>query len=602
MKKSILLIAALVTFAATLYANPVGTDMARRVATQFWNGHRPADVKTAGTVTKLTFSDLDQLHVFDINGTGFVIIAGDDCVMPVLAYSFHNTFPAELNPEVGYWLQGYNDQIGATAKTGLPTHSQWADLTTEGKDYSTPKDLSNIPAMLTTKWDQGDPYNLLCPYDSSRHARTVVGCVATAMAQIMKYWNYPSCGEGSHSYSPENWRSDYDFGTLSADFANTTYLWQFMPNTLSAYSPAHQKNAVATLSYHCGVAVEMMYGPSSGAYSSCGYWTPACATNAFWQYFKYDSALYHADRYAYADSEWVALIDHELAEGHPIYYSGHDTTGGHAFVLDGADLEGRYHFNWGWAGYGDGFYTIDDLSPRSGGAGGNATYTFNLDQGAIFGIKPARVETFDTVDYYDSICDNYQYIDFREYHLRVAEMDTLLRHLDTIFNYHLTLINKKRILLDPNCAGHDTKVEIYCPATGYTFPENTFTNEGHIFVGWCHSATGDDSIYQPGQHIDIRTNRTFYALWLGNAGIESRENEDLRLWPNPTTGELFIAMPAANGSIIITDVMGRVVLRNDNPDITGGSAKISLQGLSNGIYTVQVKTEKGLFNQRIIKQ
>ena len=411
-------------------AQTVSTTLAQRLAETFWNNHRPVDTKPASTVTVLPFSELQHLHVFSINGQGFVIVAGDERVRPILAYSFDSPFPEELNPEVGYWLHGYDAQIAEVSKSDAPQdksiQQQWQQLICSPYSDEPVGTLQDIPAMLTTRWDQGDPFNILCPYDSIRHARTVVGCVATAMAQIMKYWNYPSFGEGAHSYVPYNRHSSFDFGVLSVDFENTTYLWQFMPNTLSSYTPTYQKNATATISYHCGVAVDMMYGSSSSAYSSCGFWASACATDAFWQYFKYDSSLYHADRYDYDDSTWISLINNDIYAHRPIYYSGHDSTGGHAFIFDGADLEGRYHVNWGWGGYGDGFYSIDDLAPRSGGYGGNATYTFNYSQGAIFGIKPRGVETFDTVDYYDTICDNYQYIDFREYHLQVAEMDTLL--------------------------------------------------------------------------------------------------------------------------------------------------------------------------------
>lgn len=612
MKRTLLLTAALFAFAASLNATAVDQDAARRVATHFWNTYRPTELKSAGNVIEVSFPELSHLHIFSIDGTGFVIVSGDDRVTPVLGYSFHNLFPAELNPEVGYWLDGYEQQLAYVAKSDLvateKVANQWKSLLSEEGVPDTPIDLTDIPALLSTEWDQGDPYNRYCPFDSTRNNRTVVGCVATAMAQIMKYWDYPSFGEGSHSYVHRYWLDETSLGTISADFGSTTYLWQYMPNTLLSFSPEHQRKAVGILSFHCGVAVDMMYGTSaqggSGAYSSCNDWISQCATNAFWQYFKYDTTLFYAERDDHSDSSWTALIDTQLAQRHPIYYDGSDHSGGgHAFVLDGSDLEGRYHFNWGWSGYGNGFYTIDNLAPGSGGAGSNSTHSYNEGQGAIFGIKPAFVETFDTVDYYDSICDNSQYVDFHEYHLRAVAMDTLLRHLDTVFRYHLKIISKKRALLEPHCDGEDTKTITFCPATGFNFPEAPCTDGQRIFIGWCRSLTGDDVIYQPGEHVTFNANRTYHALWVStNVGIDSPESSELALWPNPTTGEITLAVPAETGTIIVTDVLGRVVLRNDNPNIMGGHVKISLSALANGIYNIQVKCSEGILKQRIIKQ
>lgn len=620
MKKTFICFALLFTIAFCGNAKPISGDDALKAAVHFWNANHPATVKPVsnGDLVPVAFDSpaLPMLHLFrHLNNKGFVIVSADDRVRPVLAYSFDNPLADEnINDELAYWLQGINDQIALAAKLDLASNAkavaEWNTLL-NGSKSEDPGDITSSEFMLTTKWNQSTPFNQYCPYDSLHHERTVVGCVATAMAQIMKYWNYPSCGEGSRSYVPQSWHSSYNFGTLSADFEHTTYLWQFMPDILDFVSLSHERDAVATLSYHCGVAVEMMYGSSSGAYSSCGPWATACATNAFWEHFKYDTSLFFASRDQYSDSAWCALIDVELAAHRPIYYDGSDSTGGHAFVLDGTDHQSRYHFNWGWGGYGDGFYTIDNLAPGSGGAGGNATYTFNNGQGAIFGIKPRGIEYFDTVDYYDTTCSINQYVDFHEYHLRAVEMDTLLRHLDTIFNYHLRLTDTKRIALNSNGAGQDPQIKQFCPATGYTFPECPFYKDSSIFIGWCRSKTGDDTIYQPGEHVNLRTNRTYFALWLdttstadttGNLGINSLDDAGMKLWPNPTTGEFHISLPDGTESLFVTDVLGRVVFRNSRPNAMGRTAKISLESLPKGIYTVQVKTAERIYKQRIIKR
>ena len=508
MKKTILLIAALFTFAAAAHTQTVNNELARAVATTFWNNYRPTDVKPATTVSALSFSELEHLHVFDINGEGFVIVSGDERVRPILAYSFNSPMSEELNPEVGYWLRGYESQIAEVTESDA-TQSEsvkrsWINLVMMPYSDDPVGSLQDIPALMTTRWNQSNPYNTLCPYDSTNHLRTVVGCVATAMAQIMRYWRYPAYGEGFHTYSYGR------LGEISADFENTSYLWHIMPNICNEFSQEAEVTATATISYHCGVAVDMMYGASSGAYSECGYWTDRCAVSAFVDNFKYDSSIAFSNRYGIADSVWLAILDNELANRRPVYYHGSDSTGGHAFVLDGSDLEGRYHFNWGWGGYCDGFYTVDDLAPRSGGPGGNATYTFNQNQGIIYNIKPGFVEVFDTVDYQDSICENTQYVNFRQYKLlvyNVKDRDTLLHNFDTVFRYHLKVIQKKKLYLNPN-NGDEVTMKSYCPATGYTFPQCTFNKDNCIFTGWCRNKNGNDIIYpsaslhrwQPARH------------------------------------------------------------------------------------------------------
>ena len=573
MKKTILLIAAFFTFAATAIAQTVSTELAQTVATRFWNSYRPADVKPATSVTALPFSELQHLHIFDVNnGEGFVIVSGDQRVRPILAYSFSTPASENLNSEVGYWLHGYEAQIAEVAKSDMPLQEsslqQWEGLILSCNDEPVGS-LQAIPALMTTRWNQSNPYNTLCPYDSANHLRTVVGCVATAMAQIMRYWSYPAYGQGSHTYHSR-------LGEISADFESTSYLWHIMPNVCNEFSQEAQITATATISSHCGVAVDMMYGPSSGAYSKCGPWSDRCAVSAFVDNFKYDSTIAFNNRDDIDDASWIAILDNELDHRRPVYYHGSDSTGGHAFVLDGSDLEGRYHFNWGWGGSYDGFYTVDNLAPGSGGAGGNATYTFNQGQGIIYNIKPAFVEVFDTVDYQDSICENTQYVQFRDYNLlvyNVANRDTLLHHLDTVF----------------------------------PFPECTFSKRNCMFTGWCRNREGNNIIYQPGETAYFNNSPTFYALWIDTTAsqvIDDNEmTEGIRLWPNPTSGELYITLEMGHDAqVFVIDAAGRIVIRENYPNLMSGHTKISLQQLPAGSYTVQVKTEMGIYNRRIIKQ
>lgn len=275
MKRIILGALALSFLFSGAMAQTVSVQEAQTVAVNFWNRHHPAEISEvkAPEATPVSYGELSHMYVVNVADRGFVIVAGDRCVQPVLGYSFDSRFPERMHPEISYWLGGYEGQIADAVASGYVPSQEVADmwnqlLTQTAPD--TPVSLVVVPALLTTRWDQGAPYNKYCPYDSVSHVKTVVGCVATAMAQIMRYWKHPSCGTGSHSYVPEQ-RTDMPFGTLSADFEHTTYIYDYMPNSVDEnFSRERERNAVALLSYHCGVSVDMMYGSSVAPIPSAG--------------------------------------------------------------------------------------------------------------------------------------------------------------------------------------------------------------------------------------------------------------------------------------------------------------------------------------------
>ena len=204
----------------------------------------------------------------------------------------------------------------------------------------------------------------MCPADAAGpcgHAFT--GCTITAMAQIMKYWNYPTKGTGSHSYSHPT------YGNLSADFGSTTYQWSQMPNSVTS-----QNDAVATLMYHCGVSLETDYGPSaSGAFDP---------RDALVQYFNYSSNAMLVNRGGFTNSDWIRMLKTELDLRHPIWYTGSGFFG-HSFICDGYQDADYFHFNWGWSGTSDGYFYIGNLNP-----GGN---TLNENQFALISIIPGSL-------------------------------------------------------------------------------------------------------------------------------------------------------------------------------------------------------------------
>lgn len=401
--KSILLTAVLLFSLASLKAAPVDVLTAEQVARNFWNAHHDKGVQNLTQPLQHVSLRWDAFYLFQTSETeGFVIIAADDRIRPVLAYSFHNiALRDSVGPEMAWWLDGWQQQIDIcrNSRTGAD-----AAVTAEWQNYINNSNPQNDPIvivepMLTTQWDQDEPYNDSCPSQSiwgiyTLHAAT--GCVATAMAQVMKYWEYPAQGFGSHSYYSDvlsYWATP--FGDQFANFGATTYDWAHMPDVLTSNSSARQKAAVATLMYHCGVASDMIYGTSfvggSGAFvHNIPLLAYGNALNGFIEYFGYSSNTKGIDREYYDDDSWTSLVRNELNARRPILYAGGDeASGGHCFVCDGYDADNRGHFNWGWSGEGDGFYALNHLAPGSGGTGGGTgTYDFSNQQQMLIGLEP----------------------------------------------------------------------------------------------------------------------------------------------------------------------------------------------------------------------
>ena len=379
---------------AGVWARPVSAPMARKAAENYMQLQSGKKV----ALTDITASTpYRQFYIFaGAEGQGFVLVAADDCVTPIIGYSTTNAFVTKDMPahvkgwlddceaQIGFYAKQSSGQISAGTTSGEGASAQWENLM-EGR-APTPLSETSVSPLLGTTWNQSPYYNQSCPYDYDEGGRAVTGCVATAMAQVMKYWNHPAQGYGSHSYSHDT------YGLLSANFGNTTYDWTHMPNALTSSSTTTQINAVATLMYQVGVAIEMNYGAYSSGAKSIDYngLYEASAEGALRQYFKYRSDLHSVALGDYSTAEWRNLLTNELTNGRPIIYSGasSSTDGGHCFVCDGVNNSGLFHFNWGWGGYCDGYYAIGSLNPSTGGTGGNLNGSYNAKNFAIVGIQP----------------------------------------------------------------------------------------------------------------------------------------------------------------------------------------------------------------------
>ena len=391
MKRLTFFVALVLMVAMPTFAERVTSETAHKVATTFLNNN---GAKAAQLTDLSKEAGFPNLYIFTAE-QGFVVMSADDCVKPILGYSLTGYFSIKDMPLNVYdWLQDYNNEIQYVMENHPAPSPEirqlWKDLK-DGKSNAATTTIIVNP-LVQTQWDQNgnwfyyggqwhyvDLYNTLCPYDSNAGELTVTGCVATAMAQIMKYWNFPSKGIGSHSYTPTN---RPELGEQFANFGTTTYAWNNMPDALNNNSTEVQKNAVALLMYHCGVAVNMEYDIAANGGSGA---SSSDIPNALYGYFGYKTSTY-LEKSSYSNSQWISMLKSELDASRPVEYNGRGT-GGHAFVCDGYDSNNNFHFNWGWAGANDGFYSLTSLVPGSGGSGGS-NYNFTNNQSAVFGIQP----------------------------------------------------------------------------------------------------------------------------------------------------------------------------------------------------------------------
>lgn len=371
MKKHILSLLALVLGIGMAQANPVGVSQAKLVGQQFVQANFD-QTRQAGELTLVYTGTSTRgeacFYVFNVGNEGFVMVSADDVYRPIVGYSDEGAFDANINPELNYMLNKLiSYRSGKLTGEPMPAvAAEWEQVTIYG---TLPSRNGGRAAthLVQTRWDQGSPYNLYCPQAAGGPGgRVYAGCVATAMGQVMKYWNHPLQGTGSHT--------DYNsgFGALTANFGETTYDWDNMPNSINNSSPQEQIEAIALLLYHCGIAVDMHYAiDGSGAFS-------VDVPQRIAQYFSYSNQAVLKSRDSFSYDAWSAMLKESFDMGWPVYYSGQSPDGGHAFVCDGYNDANQFYYNWGWSGSGDGWFDFDEID-------------YNSSDGAIFNFVPVAV-------------------------------------------------------------------------------------------------------------------------------------------------------------------------------------------------------------------
>ncbi len=405
MKRTTLLFLTL-CFALMVNAEPVGKQAALYTAQNYMlaKGKQINAVqkpfKAPRKRTQATTGQEDAYYyIFNAgNNGGYVIVSGDDRTEPILGYVDHGSFDPENIPEnMRSWLQGYADEIKYIVdndiKQGDPR------IKKRNKVIGT---KHSVPELLTTRWNQGSPYNILCPKyykkeDGTRHF-PATGCTATAMAQTMAYYRFPEKTKAiipahSNTYTyTENGTTKTATVSVPAIPRNTVIDWDNMLDTYSWQDEAHANvhdTAVAKLMLLCGQSVKMGWGPSSGANFDA---------EVFIKTFGYDASAFRGNRNDYSIDDWFDMCYKDISEGYPVCFAGFSSGGGHAFVLDGFDGDNLFHVNWGWGGGSNGWFLVGILNPgdNSGMGASSSSDGYSMGQYALFNLRLPDSNNADT--------------------------------------------------------------------------------------------------------------------------------------------------------------------------------------------------------------
>lgn len=378
--KSPILLGILLLFSLSLSAEFVSSDQALLVAQnwlRYWQPERSPQVDEIHVYQDARLSALDpardalvseeaELYLVYFVDNAWTLVPADDNLRPILAYSsLPLSDKSDLPPAFKLHLDFYANDVRYARETKLELADNkimWSEI--QNGSFNRFRSERAVSPLLATTWNQDFPYNELCPPDAAGPGGYVyAGCVATAMGQVMKYWNSPVQGTGSNTYYASG------YGYQSANFGATTYLWDEMPNSLG-----FSNIPVATLLYHAAVGVNMSFSPDGSGSNGIR------ARSALQSYFSYPNATY-AQKQNYSNTNWENLLKGQLDNGVPMYYSGSGTDVGHAWNCDGYQGDNYFHFNLGWGGSYNGYYYLNSI------VAGSNTLTYN--QAAIINTIPA---------------------------------------------------------------------------------------------------------------------------------------------------------------------------------------------------------------------
>ncbi|MCQ2309166.1 MAG: C10 family peptidase [Bacteroidales bacterium] len=541
-------------------------------------------------------------YVFNFD-EGFVIVSAQDCARPILAYSNENQFDEDNIPsEAEFYLNYLAEQIQYGVEKRLEpsgeTAAEWEAVLTTGRIGE--RDGIIVEPLVASTWNQDYPYNIMCPEDSDGPGGHVyAGCTATAASMIMHYWRFPETGQGSHSYHP------YPYPTQSVNFGATTYDWDNMPNTLSGSNDI-QKEAVALLQWHAGVALESNYGPTGTGAS------PYDVPHVLSHYFRYSDDCY-GDWYGgwWKDGrrdEWHDRCRANLDAAHPIQYGGWTPEGeGHAFICDGYDSNDMFHFNFGWSGSENGYYALDAIIASG--------YEFSFSTFAIFDIYPEGTRyhvratafpenagnIFGVGSYEPGETCTLKVTSNKHYTFHNWTIDGEIVSNDSIFSFEVS--ENKRLVANFDREPVEIKLEanpqnggvvegagIY--PHGDTVTITAIPNSGYRFVKW--KSGGAIVSTKPEYSFAASIDRTYKAYFELLDGVDENQKTELKIYPNPA-GKTINIEGARGTNIVIFNALGQTVFESpyeDNEIVT-----VNINGFENGVYFVKV----GDFVRKFVK-
>ncbi|MBO5612945.1 MAG: BspA family leucine-rich repeat surface protein [Prevotella sp.] len=412
MKTGILLSVASLFITIVAMASPITETEAQQKASDFMSDRKSngkilqSKAIIADTPKFITAESCDAFYVFNNETSGgYVIVSADDRMPAVLGYSYTGTFKSDEIPEnMRAWLNGYVEEYEFMLEHDDATAVSTTSVTGE-----------KIYPLLTTKWNQSYPYNAKCPTIDGSHAPT--GCVATAMAQIMYYHQWPKqTTKTIPSYTTyTNKIIVPSIGVTAIDWDNMflTYSDDRYSDGSNVMYSAEQVEAISTLFNLCGTSIEMDYEAGGSGASTIA------AKEALVNYFGYESSsISYKQRSSYSLSNWNQIIYDEIKENRPVMYSGNDQFGGHAFIIDGYDKDDYFHVNWGWSGNDDNYFLLNSLNG------------YNNSQSAIIGIcSPESIEHRYPYAVYENNTLTFYYDNKRE-----EKQETIYANIFTSYN------------------------------------------------------------------------------------------------------------------------------------------------------------------------
>ncbi len=555
----------------------VSKEDALKVGTNFYsNMLKSTDNPKQSLSVKESFSvkstnGTDCIYAFNFNEGGFVLVSADSRSVPVLAYSDEDGFYySDMAPATRLWIDKYMEQFDLIKEKDLPQSEQVQQMWYNYSKgiFTGSKETEAVSKLVLTKWNQDYPYNYFCPVHSQGPGGHVyAGCVATAMAQIMKYWNYPEHGRGTKEYF---WGDYFD-----VDLEAATYDWDLMPNTIAFNTTQEAKEEIAEIIFHSGITVDMNYGyDGSSASISSAWW-------AFKQYFKYRSGVYEQSKDTTPNAEWKFKLKQDLDMSRPILYRGTDDGGnGHAFVCDGYQDTSYFHFNWGWSGYNDGYYYLDAIDPQ---------IEFYWSQAALFNLAPNYADYCSSASY---TLPQWSFGDGSgpNYYFNETDCNWIIAPDVEDFDYIKLTFSKYDLLEGDTLKIYEGFADVQTLNLIGSFSASN--NPGEI-------TTEGNKFY-----LEFKTNSqgqadgweaTYETVTLG---VNEENAENINIFPNPAGDCFYVAGVNSAYNLEILDISGKLIY--EQPATT--EAKTDISFLSTGIYIIKITDNKNTYLEKLIKK